>query len=139
MENHEQFIENTRRWRRENLERSRSGSRDWQRRNPDKVKARNVNAKALRRTSNGSPIKAKDLADIYLAYGGLCDVCGDLVNEGRVTWDHIRPVSNGGEHSIGNLAPAHRYCNSMKSAGTLEAAQERVAAMRELGQWAIPE
>jgi 5-methylcytosine-specific restriction endonuclease McrA len=44
-------------------------------------------------------------------FGGLCAYC--RVCPG-VTWDHIRPVSDGGRTEPGNMLPACKSCNSRK-------------------------
>jgi hypothetical protein len=33
-----------------------------------------------------------------------------------VTWDHVQPLSKGGAHTLSNLKPSCRSCNSRKSA-----------------------
>jgi len=39
-------------------------------------------------------------------------------DEATITWDHIIPISRGGTHSVGNLAPACKPCNSGKQSRT---------------------
>lgn len=45
-------------------------------------------------------------------YGHRCAYCS---NVGDMTQDHIIPLSRGGWHTISNIAPACRSCNSKKS------------------------
>lgn len=66
---------------------------------------------------------------LYKRDNGVCHICGrkcnteDYVMNGDVfiagDWypsiDHIIPLAKGGEHSWGNVALAHRRCNSLKS------------------------
>lgn len=42
--------------------------------------------------------------------GGLCVYCGDIAT----TWDHIVPVSKGGQTTPGNIVPCCISCNSSK-------------------------
>lgn len=59
------------------------------------------------------PIPVWWALDRIEAFGGLCAYgCGDPGD----TWDHIWPVSRGGQSTTGNLVPASRSCNSSKHA-----------------------
>lgn len=55
-----------------------------------------------------------DLLEQKLAYwGDRCWLCGE---PGPDTWDHVKPLKKGGPHMLANLRPAHRSCNSKRSA-----------------------
>jgi len=43
-----------------------------------------------------------------------CTYCRRQVPNGSLTWDHIEPLSRGGEHLIENLVIACRSCNARK-------------------------
>ena len=43
-------------------------------------------------------------------YKGRCWMCG----EPAVEWDHVRPLTKGGVHTLRNLRPACRPCNASK-------------------------
>lgn len=54
-------------------------------------------------------------------YGSICWLCKrpiDLAASGRSKWgmslDHVLPRSLGGSNALGNLRPAHQYCNSKR-------------------------
>ena len=49
--------------------------------------------------------------DIRRLYSSACRGCGTTK---EITADHIVPLSRGGRHSIGNLQPLCRQCNSSK-------------------------
>lgn len=53
---------------------------------------------------------------------GRCHICkhriietDDSAHPLYFELDHIHPISRGGTHWIGNLMPAHRLCNGIKS------------------------
>lgn len=48
-------------------------------------------------------------------YGHRCVYCGRKMK--RLSQDHIIPLSQGGSHTLSNVVPACRSCNSKKHAG----------------------
>lgn len=48
--------------------------------------------------------------------GGRCYLCGAAVTSASMEVDHIIPISRGGAHTLGNLAPACAPCNQAKGA-----------------------
>lgn len=105
-----------------NKEKHNEGVRRWQKANPDKMAkiyaryARShkekVNSKVNRRRvlieSNRLFVLDKEVKKLY---SSNCIHCGTTKN---ITMDHLIPVSRGGRHSIGNLVPMCRSCNSKK-------------------------
>lgn len=55
----------------------------------------------------------EELARAKALLRGTCAYCGTTEN---LTFDHIIPLSRGGEHQIGNLVAACKPCNSRKHA-----------------------
>lgn len=47
--------------------------------------------------------------------GGVCGLCGVVVNPGEATRDHVIPASLGGARSRHNLRLAHRACNEARA------------------------
>lgn len=45
---------------------------------------------------------------------GRCYYCQRLVAPGKLTMDHVVPMSRGGRSVKNNVVPACKYCNSMK-------------------------
>lgn len=86
-------------------------NRDWRRRNPDKVLAKNQRRRARR---VGAHVEDVVTSVVFENAGGLCGICGLAVARKDVTLDHITPLSRGGEHSYRNIQLAHRRCNSSK-------------------------
>lgn len=50
---------------------------------------------------------------ILETYGKVCHLCGDEM-EGEMHWDHVIPLSRGGDHVTENIRPAHPSCNLQK-------------------------
>ncbi len=48
-----------------------------------------------------------------------CHYCGKQLTRFTATLDHLQPVSEGGDHSIGNLTTACLHCNSSRGAQPL--------------------
>lgn len=59
-------------------------------------------------------VTAKDLDRLFRAQCFQCAYCPVQLDYSTVTWDHIIPISRGGVHSVGNLTPACKPCNSGK-------------------------
>jgi len=45
---------------------------------------------------------------------GICYYCGQRVDPGELTMDHIVPLIRGGKSTKGNLVPACKDCNNKK-------------------------
>lgn len=72
-------------------------------------KSRRRPSRDVRMEANGVyVITDKDLARIYAS---PCAECGTTE---RIEADHVIPISRGGQHSIGNLQPLCKSCNSSK-------------------------
>jgi len=98
--------------------------RKWDAEHPEKVKQMNSSAyrqnpevfinnaylRYARKMHNDRRlVTAKEIAKIY---SRPCIYCESTL---LIEIDHIIPISRGGRHSIGNLAPACRSCNRNKS------------------------
>lgn len=52
---------------------------------------------------------------LLVEQGNTCYLCGGRFTKGNgPTIDHVRPLSRGGDWSVGNLLLAHRRCNLEK-------------------------
>jgi 5-methylcytosine-specific restriction endonuclease McrA len=69
------------------------------------------------RTNEGPGVSLRDWNRLIGRYDGRCAYCG--VKPELVHMDHIIPLKRGGRHSIGNVLPACRSCNTSKSARLL--------------------
>ena len=92
-------------------ERERQKMRRFYKNNPERVKAANGNYFARALGAEGRGLTATQWAEIMKAWGGRCAYCRKA---GRMTRDHIHPLSAGGTHNPANIAPACQPCNSAK-------------------------
>lgn len=55
---------------------------------------------------------------IFEAAGGVCHLCGGLIDGVRERWDadHVIPLELSGDDSDANLRPAHERCHRVKTA-----------------------
>ena len=82
---------------------------------PDEEKAR---ASRRRARKNHAPINdftTQQWKDMKAHYGHRCVYCGK--KQQRLTLDHITPLIKGGSHTLHNIVPACKSCNSKKQAG----------------------
>jgi hypothetical protein len=63
--------------------------------------------------------------------GYKCAICG---KEGKITIDHIVPISKGGTNAIENLQPLCRHCNASKGNTMKTNKQQKTAAAAVLGK-----
>lgn len=77
------------------------------------------------------------LVDVAARDGWDCHICGEPVDRGvhynddwSATLDHLIPVALGGMHTMGNVAIAHRWCNSIRGASDIDLARALVGAPR---------
>jgi 5-methylcytosine-specific restriction endonuclease McrA len=59
-------------------------------------------------SDNRGKVRPQDLHALYTRYQGFCAYCG---GPGATSWDHVIPLSQGGQNAIENLLPCHRECN----------------------------
>lgn len=88
----------------------------------DKIHPENVRAMAQRRRCRRKSVIINDLtADQWKGrveeYGGLCAYC--LRPMPKVTLDHMTPLVRGGSHTLSNVVPCCKSCNSRKGTKTL--------------------
>jgi hypothetical protein len=94
-----------------NPEAGKASAARWRKNNPEKIKALNSATKSRRRKSERQLFSHDDWQSILRQYHLSCAYCGCGVN---LTMDHVVPLIRGGRHSVGNIIPACRSCNSSK-------------------------
>lgn len=86
----------------------------------EKVRAKWQRAGQRRRMlerERGPGFTDTDFEDLCGRYGERCLCCGGRLD---LTADHVVPLSEGGTHSIGNIQPLCRACNSQKHTLTID-------------------
>lgn len=105
-------------------------------RNPELHRAANRRNEATRRArfagSTGT-VSAGDYERLAAILGNACLCCQSEV---AIQWDHIVPISRGGEHSPANLQPLCRSCNERKQASEADyRSVEQLASVRAV--WVV--
>lgn len=112
----------TAKYRAKNLDKTRAYAREYARQHPEIVGAYNkahpekiVEYAAKRRArvmeAPGAGVTAKQFEELKEYFGHRCAYCG---KQGKLTMDHVEPLTLGGAHDISNIVPACFPCNSSK-------------------------
>ena len=100
-------------WRKDNLERKNQTDKEWKKNNPDKTKAAHSKSYAKKKG-------VKILHDVYPSqvlekWGTDCHICNEPVDLENWEMEHVIPTTHPGcTHTLDNIKPAHRSCNSKK-------------------------
>lgn len=109
-------------YRAENRQRYSDHQRDWYSKNSDHARDAGREYASRRRArinKNGAyAVSAKDYARLLTRSNNACAYCRTPLGR-AIHWDHIVPISRGGSHSVGNLAPSCAPCNQGKSSKLL--------------------
>lgn len=111
----------SKRWRQKNPEKFRDSKKDWNKRNPDRVAIHKKTYKHKRRqrmaTNGRNDLTTAQIRKLFAQYTS-CIYCGSST---KLTLEHLKPISCGGENTIENCAVACSACNSDKgSVGPIE-------------------
>jgi 5-methylcytosine-specific restriction endonuclease McrA len=102
-------------WYLANRERSLATSRAWLKTHPDR-RANYARARRAVRAGANARVTADAWERLVFDSFYACGYCGDWTQP--LTADHRLPLSRGGQHTIENLIPACRRCNSRKGMQT---------------------
>lgn len=103
----ERVNERKRVWREKNRDRVRAICRRWAGRHPGKVLIKNA------RRRGAIILEHIDPAVVLRQFDHRCGICNELLGD-KVDFDHIVPLSRGGQHVASNVQPAHPRCNKQK-------------------------
>jgi HNH endonuclease len=117
--NREALTERQRAWREAHPERYLAIHSGWKKRNPDAVRAQGNKRRVLVEQA-GPHYTAAEWKAMKARYEHRCLMCKRQEPEIRLTVDHIVPISEGGDNTIGNLQPLCRSCNSKKHRGIVD-------------------
>lgn len=101
----------------ENIENEKAQKRAWAKANPEQVRARVRNRRALKRGCGGT-ITAQEWKSLKVQYGNECVFPG--CSRTDLTIDHIIPLSKGGANTIDNAQPLCVSHNASKGAKTID-------------------
>jgi 5-methylcytosine-specific restriction endonuclease McrA len=91
--------------------------RAWVKANPEKNRQYVSRRRALVRAATVGEV---DYGAILERDGMVCHICrDDIPTLDDLHFDHVIPIARGGEHSMGNIRPAHAECNLRKHAKTI--------------------
>ncbi len=106
--------EYARKYRTANAEKVRAGVARWAKANPEKIYA-NASKRRARIMGADATLTTDEWLDRLEEFGHHCAYC---YGTERIAQDHIIPLSRGGTHTLDNVVPACRSCNSSKHART---------------------
>ena len=114
------FLAYRRRYCEENPEERRRKTREWNKANPDKVRARDSRRRARKAGATiGAPVIRSKIAerDGYRCYlcGAAVDMSLTYPDKQSAVREHVIALALGGSHCPENVRLAHNACNAMKS------------------------
>lgn len=133
--NREYALEMQRKWHFENRDLAREIRRRWRENNPIKWRDAMMRSRHKRRAREfaaGVYHETVNYIELYARHDGLCALCGNPVEYGKVSWDHIVPLSRDGWHTEDNLQPTHLVCNCIKGDRTVAWAVARIEFLNGL-------
>jgi 5-methylcytosine-specific restriction endonuclease McrA len=95
-------------YRQENSQRRTATAKAWNQTNRDRYRNNVAKSHIKKRGTQVFVILNKEMKALYASSCYFCD------SREKITMDHIIPLSRGGRHSIGNLQPLCKSCNSSK-------------------------
>lgn len=104
--------ETQRAWQRANREKIRTYGKRWRKAHPDKVRAIKAHYYARKKNAPRNDLTDGQWQAILAAYKFRCAYCGKKLTS--PTKDHITPYAHQGAHTLHNIVPACRSCNSKK-------------------------
>lgn len=85
---------------------------------PEQGRASNSRHKALKRGAAIADFTHAQWIAMQEHFKHCCAYCGKRA-KGHLTQDHVTPLRKGGNHTLSNIVPACRSCNSKKGVGSV--------------------
>lgn len=98
-----------------NMEQIRARYAAYRKTHPDAIRIKNARRRARKRVAPLNDLTAVQWRAIKEHSKHRCVYCHRKLK--RLTMDHILPLSKGGAHTLSNIVPACRSCNSKKHTG----------------------
>lgn len=114
-QNKDKCRELNRQWVIQNRERANALSREWYRKHPEVNKAARRRWRARKKNAEICDLTAKEWLELLEHNGNKCGYCGGSDN---LSQDHAVPLTRGGDHTLTNIIPSCRPCNSRKHTKT---------------------
>jgi 5-methylcytosine-specific restriction endonuclease McrA len=112
----EHIKERKRQYRQAHAEHIHKWQKQYKRSHPELRRASDTKRRARKNGAAISDFTAQQWQDMQAAYDHRCVYCHKRY-KGKLTQDHITPISKGGNHTYSNIVPACRRCNSSKGTG----------------------
>ena len=88
----------------------------WAKAHPDRIAAHQRTRRAQRHAAGRNDFTPEQWTELQERQDHRCAYCGKRA-KGRLTQDHITPLSKGGSHTLSNIVAVCKSCNSKKNAG----------------------
>lgn len=113
-------LQKAREWKKAHAKEIRLYTKSYQHPDPARRKlirqAADERRRARKHNAPSNTFTAQQWHDMQARYKHCCAYCGKR-RKGKLTQDHITPLSQGGGHTYTNIVPACRSCNSQKQTG----------------------
>lgn len=107
--NHDKCLERERAWKRAHPD----AWKRWAERNPGLVAATRSRRRARKANAPVNDFTGEQWIALQESYGHRCAYCNECF-PGKLTQDHIVPLSKGGPNTLSNVVPACAWCNTSK-------------------------
>lgn len=111
----EKVLQMTAQWHAANPEKINARRRARYAENPEKILASGRKRRAVKAMAPVNDLTLAEWQAIKEHFGHRCAYCGKKFQ--RLTQDHITPLSEGGSHTLSNVVPSYKSCNSKKGTG----------------------
>ena len=102
------------RYRQEHLATIKAQYKAWAQAHPEKVRANCAKRRARLANAPINDFTTKEWRALCKATGYRCAYCDQKFTFKELQQDHITPLSKGGSHTLANIVPACKSCNSRK-------------------------